>query len=226
MGLLAATLLAGLTTGVSLFQVAPYGPEPILHRADFATHKQLTDVSLIGARGETLASSIVVDSTKPMKDMMVSISDLRNEKSGKTIDRSAFDIRVVKRWYRARYSWNKIVRNEERELLPNLLIHNDDLIYVDQISQKNYVLLGHKKQKYHALDDISESLKETKWGYHPEIWDFYIKDSKTLQPFDVGPNQFQQLWINADIPNDTPSGIYSGKYLFEQWGLNWFCRSR
>lgn len=132
--------------------------------------------------GEYEPASIVIQSgNKQLNDVVVTISDLVVESGKGDISSTNIDIRLVKAWFQSNDQMRRTDRSKQKQLLPELLLHDNELVQVDYNNQLNLV------RKHPAL-----------------------KDASALRPFSIEPNFNQQIWITVKTPDSTMPGNYKG----------------
>ena len=174
-------------------------PDMIPHDADFSGA-----VNVVAAQGEYEPASVVVMALKPIGNFTLRIGDLSS--GGARIPAADVDIRLVKRWYRTGGSWYTYFCDfRHRVLTPHLLVHDDALVKVDEIKNRNYFRLDYPEGVRYV--DVSDPRKGHDF-FGPHV---PFEDAKTLQPVSnldaFGRNQ--QYWLLFKGP-DTP-GLYKGK---------------
>lgn len=138
------------------------------------------DLSLVAARGEIESGSFVLRSgSNPLQRITVEVDDLVPLSGQGRIDSSSIDISIVKCWFQAGGTIDRTVEGTKR-LVPELLLHNPELVRVDYEHQVNLV----------------KNLMS-------------IEDTEQLVAFDQ-PKQFnQQFWITVQVPKETSPGLYT-----------------
>lgn len=138
-------------------------------------------IDLVAARGEMESGSFVLRSgSEQLKAVIVEVDELVSNSGRARIAATNIDVSIVKCWFQAGGSINRTVDGTKR-LIPELLLHNPDLVRVDFGNQVNLVK-------------------------SPQS----IEDSERLIAFDQ-PKQFnQQFWITVQVPRQASPGFYSG----------------
>jgi hypothetical protein len=134
-------------------------------------------LSLRACRGEHAVRALGLLSRVPVGGVTVEMSGLTGP-GGAVIPPGAADIRILKRWYQAGRESETL---GPRQLVPELLLHDDRLITSDLLSGENR--LG---------------------------FDEYPADAPTLLPFDLPPLHTKALWVTVRVPGETPAGVYRG----------------
>lgn len=142
-------------------------------------------LTITAARNSFEPASLVIRSGRePLEDVGIEITDLQTVHGDKELSEKSsissgnIDVRVVKCWYQAGHSINDVTH---KQLTPELLLHDDDLVRVDYVRQVN------------LIKNLSR-----------------IRDADVLQPFTVPRNQNKQVWMTVHIPGDAPPGLYAG----------------
>ena len=128
------TPLASLfAAAFSIIWVDPYGDDPYLPDAFPKGGVETNLVSLAAARGEIETVSFSVRPERAMRKVDFVPSDLAGP-DGAAIPASAADFALVKVWFRAGGRWTTswCGRTGRPELIPDLVLHDDDLVRVDE----------------------------------------------------------------------------------------------
>lgn len=139
-------------------------------------------MDLVAAKGEVESGSFVLRSgSEQLRNVLVDVDDLVSSSGQVRIAATNVDVSVVKCWFQAGGRVDRTVDGTKR-LVPELLLHNPDLVRVDYGNQVNLVRNPQSNE-----------------------------DSKQLIAFDV-PKQFnQQFWITLQVPKQVSPGSYSGR---------------
>lgn len=143
-------------------------------------------LSITAARDSYEPTSFVIRTgDSPLKNIGIEIDDLKmeiNDRQGnasyQSLPKSLIDIRVVKCWYQAGIA---ISDATHKVLVPELLLHDDDVVRVDYAGQVN-MIRNHKE----------------------------LVDSENLQPFSIPARQNKQIWLTIHITKDIQPGEYKG----------------
>ena len=138
-------------------------------------------LDLVSARGEVESGSFVLRSgSEQLENVTVEVDEVVSNSGQVRIAATDIDVSIVKCWFQAGGRVNRTLDGTKR-LVPELLLHNPDLVRVDYGNQVNLV----KRPQF-------------------------IEDSERLIAFDQ-PKQFnQQFWITVQVPRHASPGFYSG----------------
>ena len=161
-----------------------------------------SQLNLIAARGEFESASFIITPHKNIAELKLQTSPLRGENG--QIPAASVDIKVVKCWYQGGTAWySYFADNNRRELVPELLLHDEKLIKVDRGKKENYLRVG---DEYVWVSYPKEKATEP-FNYLTEP----VADSETLQPVKLQKNENKQFWITVKVPETTAAGIYRGE---------------
>ncbi len=186
-------------TPLVIYTRAPIRDDRILPRQVPVPATVGATVRLTAAPGEFEPATCAVFACEDLEDVLVEAGDLRD--GSKTIAASAIDIRVVKAWYQ-----NGITtigfRKDQRVLVPELLLKDDDLIRVDHEGQRNLMRMRDDEGRVTYVDMSS-------WNPDDNS-DVTPRDAAELQPFDIPVDTLKQIWITVRVPDDAAPGNYRG----------------
>jgi len=154
-------------------------------------------LELSACRDEYESVAFVVYAGEELNQVIVKATDLSGADGH--IPASAVDIRIVKCWYQAgRSVWDV----SHKQLVPELLLKDDELVRVDYDSQQNYVRsTAENGTTTYLLASGKDS--ENLAGLRPI-------DAATLQPLSIPSNTLKQFWVTVHIPEEAASGEYTG----------------
>lgn len=155
-----------------------------------------TAIRVRACRGEFEPASFVIRPSNLLSDLLIETTDLVAA-SGARIPRAEIDIRIVKCWYQAGTTRNKT----GKLLVPELLLKDENLVKVDEVTQTNYLRVTLEGQT--TLVDVSS---ET--ATFPTLATF--QDAALLQPFSVPAGTNKQIWITLHVPANTAGDEYKG----------------
>ncbi len=194
----------GVFAGAATIAVPPFSQDPICPY-DFPKYGTVADEQrLVACPGEIEAASFVMMAFKPLKVTGIRCDGFRG-KAG-TIPGSAVDLKLVKRWYRSGSAWIAYHNDRRlRVLVPDLLVNDDSLVYVDEEQTRNYLRLDYPDG---AIYSDASDVGKNHFGWDQNV---PFKDAETIQPFalkDAGRNQ--QLLATVKVPKDAKPGVYDG----------------
>ena len=121
----------------------------------------------------------------------------------------AADLRVVKLWFQNGNGWVSYFDDSGLKLIPELLLHDENLIKVDLGSADNYARV------------VSGGKESWKWLTAPkplasrgsafDQFDPGFLDAPTMQPVRLAKNEFKQFFITARAAKGQKGGVYKGK---------------
>ncbi|MBI9088802.1 MAG: hypothetical protein JEZ12_06270 [Desulfobacterium sp.] len=156
-------------------------------------------IQMAACPAEYEAASFIMRSQHDLKNATLALTDLINAK-GDLIPSTSFDLKLVKCWYQANN--DSVYRSDVKYLTPELLVHDDSLILIDEKNKKNYLKVNRNGDESYI--DISDSKTELSV-------DTIIQDSVKLLPFSMKKGSNKQIWLTAHVPEDAKPGIYRGK---------------
>ncbi len=165
-------------------------------------------ISLKACKGEYEPASFVIRALRPVRNIRVYSTPLHG-KGQYQVPADAVEIRLVKYWYQA--GDGTIHRTQERILLPELLIHDAELIKTDDEQKKNFLKVSLDSQQIYI--DISSSDTIFPKGAR-------IQDAESLLPFQMDSGTNQQVWITVRVPNQAPADEYTGSIIIEADGMD------
>lgn len=132
------------------------------------------------------ASFVIQAGNLPLDTVKIIAGDLINEDNKHTITASNIDIRLVKTWFQSSVAMRRTNQDKPKHLVPELLLHDDELIKVDFDKQTNSIRTNP-----------------------------VIMDTDILQPFNIPANLNQQIWITILTPEEITPGNYTGQLTIE-----------
>ncbi len=164
-------------------------------------------VRVIAAQGEYEPASFVLRSDRMRENVRLSVSDLTQE-DGHRLSADRIDLRVVKVWYQNGNAWHSYFADPGSILVPELLLHDENLIRVDRESRANYARLDEPSGPRYVWISAPRELDT---GFDPFTAPF--ADASTLQPVTLLPGEFKQLWLTVQIPPEAKPGLYRGEIV-------------
>ncbi len=178
-------------------------------------------IDLVGARGEFVPASFVVDPRQDVARFTLQAGPLRSiDGGGGEISAGMIDLRVVKCWWQPGRSWYSYADDyTRRELMPDLLLHDDGLVKVDTQAREHYVRVDkpggpeYVWASYHYPRGASK-LGGDRFGRMALHRFDYIRDpvadAPVLQPVALAAGAARQFWVTLHVPVDAPGGLYEG----------------
>lgn len=169
------------------------------------------EVRFLAAKGEYESASFVLSSDRDVAAATLVWGDL-TEKGGARIPASALDVKVVKCWWQQGTAWGGFHADMLRRILtPELLLHDETLVRVDEASKDNYVRCRYQdgSQGYYWLTYLPMDCRMNS-GYYG-FRNSWVRDAETLQPFSLENGRFKQFWLTLGVPKDAKPGIYRGQ---------------
>ena len=167
-------------------------------------------VRIVAAQGEYEPGSFVLTSDAGEGKVDFAVSALKS-KDGASIPATDMDLKTVKVWYQAGTSWFSYFQDTGLKLCPELLLHDEDLIKVDEEKVANYARIddGDGKFHYHWLttprgvdagkSDAFLSMKEN------------FKDAPSFVGATVDKGRYKQFILTVHVPADAKPGLYEGE---------------
>ncbi|MCM8768321.1 MAG: hypothetical protein NC911_01345 [Candidatus Omnitrophica bacterium] len=168
---------------------------------------------LVGAKGEFLTGSFLLAPWKEVRQLEVKASSLTRknepgEKTNQIIPAQNVDIRVVKVWWQTGTGWGSYFGDPtRRQLIPELLLHDENLIKVDLEKKENYLRVDYPKASQYVWISAPPEVDDGKFNHHQEP----VEDSPHLLSVKLQPGENKQFWLTIKVPEKTVSGIYEGK---------------
>lgn len=169
-----------------------------------------SELQVSAARGETTSASFVVRAnTADVPAINFEVTALSADDGATMIDPDQVDVRYVKVWYQAAGAWRqqRIRSNRKRELVPELLLKNPNLVQVNTETRRNLLLTsGADRGRYR--DAASNTIHKAQWAQPRAAG--VVPDAETLQSMVLTKRQSQQMWLNIRVPDSARGGTYRG----------------
>ncbi len=165
------------------------------------------ELRAVGAQGEIVPASFMIFPERDLGAVQLTASALAGDQG--SIPAANVDIRVVKCWYQGGTGWHSYFADSDRRvLIPELLLHDEDLIRVDDEAEENYVRLGDgDAARYRWVsypDQVKGALPIFNHALEP------VADSAELQPVQLSEGSGKQFWLTLRIPEEAAAGLYTG----------------
>lgn len=165
-------------------------------------------LDIVAAKGEFEPASFVVYPQKNVDKFELRVSDLKG-KGGK-IPASAIDLKLVKIWYQCGAGWFGFMADPlGRTLTPELLVNDENIIWVDTSTQDNYARYSNHDGSFN-YEWISADFMVTDYKHSNMVRISLLKDADKLQPVVLNKNEFKQFMVTIQVPKNIPGGIYTG----------------
>ena len=206
--------LSILAAAWTVFQIDPFYTKP--HPRDAAPEdgRETTELTAAAAIGEIEAVSFMFRPDKAMTKLDLVPTDLKGP-GGVAIPAAAVDVRTVKVWWQDRerwtsyYNWEKYAK--KNALLPDILLHDDALIRVDEAGTNNYLRMDYPEGTRYVC--VSE---DTPGDFNDDLEP--VRDAAQFVPFDLKAGEYRQYWLTLRVPADAKPGDYEGKIAFVENG--------
>lgn len=161
-------------------------------------------VGIILAQDQYEDGSFELFSFEDKKEVNLKLSPLvSTDKS--TFPAENLDLRVVKVWYQNGNAFISYFADPGLKLVPELLLHDENLIRVDTQKEANYARIKAAKGNKEVWISAPQKIDV---GFNPYQDGF--ADAKTLQPVALNAGQFKQFVVTAHATKNTKPGLYQG----------------
>lgn len=185
-----------------VYSVAALSPEMRLPDTLPEDGKISDQIKVVSAQNEYEAASFVLTPLSDVGSVTFTVHDLQGKDA--SIPASAVDMNVVKTWYQGGTAWQSYFFDDTKDVLvPELLLHDETLIQVDDAQKKDFVRVDYPDGPQYV--DVS--------GSPPQPfnrWTQPVKDSPVLLPISLKQGESKQMWITTKVPSGTPEGNYTG----------------
>ena len=171
------------------------------------------------AQGEFEPLSFQLFAFDDIKGATLSVSDLAGP-GGAKIAGKDLDLRVVKIWFQNGNAWVSYFDDPGLKLVPELLLHDENLIKVDLQKEANYArVIENGKEKWVWISAPKEFLPPE--HDFEKVFDAVgenFHDAETLQPVVLGRNAFKQFFLTVHAAKGQRPGTYRGKIAVKAGG--------
>lgn len=161
---------------------------------------------ILASQDEYEPASFLLYSYMDLQHVQLQVSDLAGP-NGTTIAANQLDLKVVKVWYQNRNGWFSYFSDVGLELVPELLLKDENLVHVDTQQVSN-----------HARVRSSDGQERHVWISAPREldvpFDHYqqgFEDAAALAPVSLDAGRFKQFFLTAHVTADTKPGVYEGR---------------
>ncbi len=171
-------------------------------------------LSFRAAHGEYAPASFVVEglAEKELLAVLPTAEDLVSD-NGHVISAKALDIKHVVTWYTGTPQQTP-KQKHFRMLNPELLLNDPNLVKTNEEDHGNYLRLDFPNRSFYSYISATMDERDTipyHETFHLDIKDFPVRDSASLKPVRIPPNERRQFWVTLHVPSDAPAGVYRGK---------------
>ena len=163
------------------------------------------ELRVVMARDEFEPASFQLFSRKDLDDVRLSVGPLKT-KDGATIRPEDIDLRVVKLWLQNGNAWISYFDDVGLKLVPELMLHDEEMVKVDLGVQANYARLKDGKGERHLWISSPRQLENT--CFDPVNEPF--ADADAFQPVRLDKDCFKQFVLTVHAPKDQAPGVYTG----------------
>ena len=228
--------------GVNWYAVDPMAETPYM--PDSAPRNGVKDgtVRIVAAKGEYEPGSFVLVSDTDLGKVQLEIGDLKQvekaggggeRETGVVFPKDKIDLRNVKVWYQAGTAWFSYFQDVKQKLCPELLLHDEDLILVDEKKGWNYARTTEKdgtvnyrwlnppRRVDSRLEDVSGP------GYSRVVGDSVsglkpnFSDPPDFQGVTLQKGRHKQVLITVKVEKGQKAGLYRGEVKVKGEGEQW-----
>jgi hypothetical protein len=177
------------------------------------------ELRIHAAKDEFEPASFQLFSFKDLDKVELRLSALTT-KDGKVFPGENLDLTVVKVWYQNGNGWYSYFADPGLKLIPELLLHDENLIKVDAKEKANFARVDYPHGSEYRwisaprhMDDNGAQNNKFQYSTSP------FADAKTIQPVSLKAGEFKQFFLTAHVGGDCPEGIYRGRIDLVAGGL-------
>lgn len=163
------------------------------------------ELKVVAAQNEFEPASFELFSFTDRKDLTISVSALKDQ-AGTTMPASSVDVKVLKQWFQNGNAWVSYFQDVGLKLVPELLLHDENMVKVNLAEMANYARVKDGKQERFVWISAPAELD-------PNLFDPIAEnfsDADTLQPFSLTKDEFKQFFATVHVPKTQKPGIYQG----------------
>ncbi|MGI6098382.1 MAG: DUF4402 domain-containing protein [Kiritimatiellia bacterium] len=176
------------------------------------------DLNIVAAQDEFEPASFQLYSFADKRNVTLTPTLFKGE-GGATMPAAALDIKVVKLWFQNGNGWLSYFADVGLKLIPELLLHDENMIRVDMEGVANYARLKDASGERHVWISAPRELHEAT-SFRPVADPF--EDAKTLQPVTLKGGEFKQFFATLHVPAGQKPGIYKGAITVAEGGKRLF----
>ena len=159
------------------------------------------------AMGEFEPVSFELFSFGDLGDVTFKVGELAGP-GGAKIGADGLDLRVVKLWFQNGNAWLSYFDDPGLKLVPELLLHDENIVKVDLKDAANYARVKDENGKDGWLW-ISSPKDFGSNRFDPDRDNF--RDAKAMQPVQLVKNEFKQFILTVHAAKNQKPGVYRGK---------------
>lgn len=172
-------------------------------------------VRIVAAKDEYEPGSFLIYPLRDLGKTQLTLTPFRTD-DGHVFPADDLDLTVIKVWYQNGNAWYSYFGDSGAKLVPELLLHDEDLIRVDEAKKANYARLtppgGKPSEQWinppRQMDRIYWDSYRGGRAFKPMSPGF--DDAKTLQPVALGKGAFKNFFLTAHVRAGTTAGLYRG----------------
>lgn len=168
--------------------------------------RPIETLEAFAAQGEYEAAAFQLKPAGALRKVDLHPSDLKGP-AGATIRADEIDVKVVKYWWRPWDSWetDRIGDLSRLELTPDMLLHDDSLVKVDEKAQVNYLRADYPSGSFYL--NMRERGRGSHFNYSLEP----VHDAPTFVPLDLEKGRLREFFVTFHVPPGTVPGTYEGQ---------------
>ena len=194
-------------------------------------------VRIVAAKGEYEPGSFVLVAGEDLGKVQLEVGDLKREEGrGKreevVFPKDKIDLRNVKVWYQAGTAWFSYFQDVKQKLCPELLLHDEDLVFVDEKKGWNYARTTEKDGtvNYRWLNPpraVDSRLEDASGGYSRFVGDSFsgmkpnFSDADTFQGVTLQKGVHKQILLTVKVEKGQKAGLYRGEVKVKGEGEQW-----
>ncbi|MCQ2388943.1 MAG: hypothetical protein MJ138_04455 [Kiritimatiellae bacterium] len=167
-------------------------------------------VSWVAARDEYEPASVQFFPYQDEDKVEIVASDLVGKHGA--IPASAVDFAVVKIWYQGGSAWYGYFHdNDHPQAVPELLLHDENLIRVDDEKKDYYVRYDTPGVNTGYWQWMSARFEVTDYRIDGQaLCPHMIHDADAIRPFALNKHEFKQILATVHVPKGAAGGVYRG----------------
>jgi hypothetical protein len=163
------------------------------------------ELRIVAAQDEFEPASFQLYSFTGRKDVKLAVSALKGPGDA-FIPAGELDLKVVKVWFQNGNAWISYFADVGLKLVPELLLHDENMVKVDSQEVANYARL--KDPSGERWVWISAPRKLETSTFSPTLEPF--EDAPSLLPVALPAGEFKQFFLTAHVPKNQTPGVYQG----------------